>query len=185
MPGQAAPLIGSVIVDHQENNALRYYVVNPEGLQPISAVVAAILRANNAYGLIEPPALTPDQVGKAPKSDVVAVDSYPSNPLQVLDPATEPVTCGQWVKLAGAPTSSLTLLAGPSVPVASDAKTLTPPGGAAKVLLPKELGSLCRSPGSSPCRPPKSRSSGSLIWVCGTAWKRRRTRPRPRPKPSD
>jgi len=160
-PGQAAPLIGSVIVDHQENNALRYYVVNPEGLQPISAVVAAILRANNAYGLIEPPALTPDQVGKAPKSDVVAVDSYPTSPLQVLDPSTDPVTCGQWVKLAGAPTSSLTLLAGPSVPVAADAKTLTPPGGAAKVLLPKGTGFFVQVTGQQPT----STTKEAQFWV--------------------
>lgn len=161
VPGQAAPLIGSVIVDHQENNELRYYVVNPDGLQPISAVIAAILRANNAYGLVEPPALTPDQVGKATKSNVVAADAYPSNPLQIIDPATEPITCGQWVKLAGAPTSSLTLLAGASLPVAPDAKALTPPGGPSKVLLPKGSGFLVQVTGQQPT----STTKEAQFWV--------------------
>jgi type VII secretion protein EccB len=160
--GQQAPPIGSVVVDHRENNDLRYYVVAPEGIQPISAVVAAILRANDAYGLVEPPALTPDQVAKAPKSDVVAVDGYPANPLQVIDPATEPVTCGQWVKLGGAPTSSLTLLAGQSLPVAADAKLLTPPGAAgAKVLLPKGTGFYVQVTGQQPT----STTKESQFWI--------------------
>ncbi len=162
VPGQEAPLVGSVVVDHDENNQVRYFVVAPEGIQPISAVVAAILRANDAYGLVEPPALTPDQVAKAPKSDVVAVDSYPANPLSVVDPGTEPVTCGQWVKLSGAPTSSLTLLAGQSLPVAADAKTLSPPGApAAKVLLPKGSGYFVQVTGQQPA----STTKESLFWI--------------------
>src|SRR5699024_8743688 len=36
------PLVGSVIVDH-ENNQTRRYVVDAEGLQPITEVIAAML----------------------------------------------------------------------------------------------------------------------------------------------
>jgi type VII secretion protein EccB len=162
VPTQPAPMVGSVIVDHDESNQVRYYAVAPEGIQPISAVVAAILRANNAYGLVEPPALTPDQVAKAPKSDVVAVDAYPSAPLQVIDPSTEPVTCGQWVKLSGAPTSSLTLLSGQSLPVAEDAKPLSPPAAAGtKVLLPKGTGYFVQVTGQQPT----STTKESTFWI--------------------
>ena len=175
VPGEQAPLVGSVVVDRDESNQLRYYVVTAEGIQPISPVVAAILRANDAYGLVEPPALTPDQIAKAPKAEPVPVEDYPSNPLQVLDPTTDPVSCGQWVKLDGAPTSSLTLLAGQSLPVAADAKPVSspapdppPPSGHCCRRAPV---TSCRSPGNSQHRPPRSRCSGSPTSACATAWK--------------
>ncbi|MCC5582505.1 type VII secretion protein EccB, partial [Microtetraspora sp. AC03309] len=134
----------------------------PEGIQPISSVVAAILRANDAYGLVEPPALTPDQAAKAPKTNVVAVDNYPTSSLQVMNPATEPVTCGQWTKLSGAPTSSLTLLAGQSLPVEADAKPLTPPSSpSAKVLLPKGTGFYVQVTGQQP----ESTTKESQFWI--------------------
>lgn len=162
VPDKPAPLAGSVVVDHDENNNLRYYVVAAEGIQPISAVVAAILRANDAYGLVEPPALTPDQTAKAAKSNVMAVDNYPVDPLQVIDPGTEPVTCGQWTKLSGAPTSSLTLLAGQSLPADPDAEALAPPSApSAKVLLPKGSGYFVQVTGQQP----ESTTKESLFWI--------------------
>jgi type VII secretion protein EccB len=163
--GQTAPLIGSVVVDRDESNQMRYYAVTPEGIQPISPVVAAVLRANDAYGLVEPPALTPDQVAKAPKTENIPVENYPSSALKVLDPTTDPVTCGQWVKLDGAPTSSLSLLAGQSLPVAEDANPVTLTGAgpiaAQRVLLPKGSGYFVQVTGQQP----ESTTKESLFWV--------------------
>ena len=160
-----APVVGSVVVDRDENYQLRYYAVAAEGLQPISPVIAAILRANDAYGLVEPPALTPDQVAKAPDAKPIPVDNYPSEPLKVLDPTTDPVSCGQWVKLAGAPTSSLTLLAGPSLPVAEDTMplSLTAPGPttAQRVVIPKGSGYFVQVTGQQP----QSATKESVFWV--------------------
>ena len=161
----AAPPVGAVVVDHDENNQLRYYAVTAEGIQPISPVVAAILRANDAYGLVEPPALTPDQVAKAAKADPVPVDDYPADRLQVLDPITDPVSCGQWVKLDGAPTSSMTLLAGQSLPVAEDAKPLSlteaGPTTAQRVILPRGSGYFVQVTGQQP----QSTTKESVFWV--------------------
>jgi type VII secretion protein EccB len=162
--GAPAPLIGSVVVDHDENNQLRYYVVGAEGMQPISPVIAAILRANDAYGLVEPPALTPDQINKAPKVNVVPVDDYPTNALQILDPTTNPVSCGQWVKLDGAPTSQLTLLAGQSLPVPADAKPVDLNGAAGtaqRVILPKGTGYFVQVTGQQPA----STTKEAMFWV--------------------
>jgi type VII secretion protein EccB len=165
VPGQPAPLIGSVVVDHDENDQVRYYVVGAEGVQAISPVIAAILRANDAYGLVEPPALTPDQINKAPKVDVVPVDYYPTNALQILDPMTNPVSCGQWVKLDGAPTSTLTLLAGQSLPVAADAKPVVLNGAGAttaqRVILPKGSGYFVQVTGQQP----ESTTKESVFWL--------------------
>jgi type VII secretion protein EccB len=162
--GKPAPPVAAVVVDREDNQS-RYYAVTAEGLQPISAVIAAILRANDAYGLVEPPALTPDQIAKSPKAAVVAVDDYPTAPLRIVDPATDPVTCGQWVKLAGAPTSSLSLLAGPSLPVAPDAKplalTAASPTTASRVLLPRGSGYFVQVTGQQP----QSATKESAFWV--------------------
>lgn len=165
VPGRQAPLVGSVVVDHGADNQLRHYVVAPEGIQQISPVVASILRANDAYGLVEPPALTPDQIAKAPKVGAVPVDNYPERALQVLDPVTNPVTCGQWVKVDGAPTSSLALLAGQALPVADDAKPIrlvsAGPTTAEQAILPKGTGFFVQVTGQHP----ESTTKESLFWV--------------------
>ncbi|HEX9175259.1 MAG TPA: type VII secretion protein EccB [Mycobacterium sp.] len=164
-PEMAAPPVGAVVVDHDEDNKLRYYAVTAEGIQQISPVIAAILRANDAYGLVEPPALTPDQVAKAAKADPVPVDDYPADRLQVLDPITDPVSCGLWVKLDGAPTSSMALLAGQSLPVAEDAKPLSlteaGPTTAQRVILPRGSGYFVQVTGQQP----QSATKESVFWV--------------------
>lgn len=165
VPGRAAPPVGSVVVDHDEHGELRYYAVTAEGLQGISPVVAAMLRAHNAYGLVRPPVLTPDQVAKAPKAEAIPVNNYPRNPLQVLDATREPVACGLWVKLDGAPTSSLTLLVGESLPVAADAQPIeiapSAPTSAQRVLLPKGSGYFVQVTGQQP----ESATKESLFWI--------------------
>ena len=163
--GQAPPPVAAVVVDHDANNQTRYYAVTADGLQPISPAVAAILRANDAYGLIEPPALTPDQVAKAPKATPISVEDYPATALSVLDPSTEPVTCAQWMKLEGAPTSNLALLVGQSLPVAADANPVAldaaGPSAAQRVLLPRGSGYFVQVTGQQP----QSTTKESLFWV--------------------
>lgn len=162
-PG-AAPVIGSVVVDH-EGDQLRYWLVSAEGLQGISPVVAAMLRAHDSHGLVESPELTPDQVAKASQVRAIDVDAFPAAPLKILDPVTDPVTCGQWVKLAGAPTSSLALLAGQSLPISAD----TPPVGlaevgpatAARVVIPHGSGYFVQVTGQQP----QSVTKEQTFWV--------------------
>ncbi|MCV7314247.1 type VII secretion protein EccB [Mycolicibacillus parakoreensis] len=160
----AAPAIGSVVVDH-EDNRLRYYLVDGEGLQPISPVIAAMLRAHDAHGLVEPPRLTPDQVATAPAAHPLPVDDYPREPLSVIDPVTDPVTCGQWVKLDGAPTSRLSLLVGQRLPVdaATTPVSLVAAGAttADHVVMPPGAGYFVQVTG----REPKSGTKESLFWV--------------------
>lgn len=164
-PGQAPPAVASVVVDHDENNQLRYYAVTAEGIQPISPVVAAILRANDAYGLVDPPVLTPDQIAKTPKVEVIPVGNYPSKPLNVLDPKSEPVACGQWTKLNAAPTSKLSLLAGQSLPIAATATPLTlihtGPATAQQVLMPRGSGYFVQVTGQQP----DSTTKESVFWL--------------------
>jgi type VII secretion protein EccB len=162
-PG-AAPVIGSVIVDHQDDQ-LRYFVVTAEGLQQVPSVIAAILRANDAYGLVVPLALTPDQVAKAPSAHPIPVDTYPKSPLRIVDPTTHPVACGQWTKLANAPTSSMALLAGQSLPLSRDTAPVPlvsrTPMTAQRAVVPKGGGYFVQVTGQEP----QSTTTESIFWL--------------------
>jgi type VII secretion protein EccB len=162
-PG-AAPVIGSVIVDHQDDQ-LHYFVVTAEGLQPVSSVIAAILRANDAHGLVAPPALTPDQVSKAPSAHPILVDNYPKSPLTIVDPTTDPVACGQWTKLANAPTSSMALLVGQSLPLHRDTEPVPlvsrTPMTAQRAVIPKGSGYFVQVTGQQP----QSTTKESIFWL--------------------
>src|SRR6202034_472970 len=108
--------VGAVVESHglesNSANSLIYYAVLPDGLQPISPVLAAILRNANSYGLDQPPRLPADQVAKLPVSKLLDTARYPGQPVSLVDAAKSPVTCAYWNKPAGAASSSLSLLSG-------------------------------------------------------------------------
>lgn len=162
-PGQA-PVIGSVVVDH-ENERTNYFAVTADGLQPIPATIATMLRARDAYGLIKPPELTPDQIAKAPVARPIPVEDYPAAAVKVADPSSQPVTCGQWVKLASSPTSTLVLLLGESLPIAPQTRPvpLVPAGPitAARVVMPSGTGFFVQITGQQP----RSETRESVYWV--------------------
>ncbi|OBI03740.1 type VII secretion protein EccB, partial [Mycolicibacter heraklionensis] len=79
IPGAGNPLpfplpvpvsIGSVVVAHDldtdSDGALRYYAVLEDGLQPVSSVLAAVLRNSDSQGLERPPVLGADDVARLP-----------------------------------------------------------------------------------------------------------------------
>ncbi|HEX2284218.1 MAG TPA: type VII secretion protein EccB, partial [Mycobacterium sp.] len=47
--------VGSVVASFGADNTIRYYAVHRDGLQPITPVLAAILRNTNSFGLDQPP----------------------------------------------------------------------------------------------------------------------------------
>ncbi len=120
--------IGSVVVTHEiddsSDTALRYYAVLSDGLQPISGVVAAVLRNSDSLGLDRPPVLGADDVARLPVSRVLDVSRFPERPVMVVDAVSAPVTCAQWSKPAGASMSSLTLLSGSTLPLGEGVRTL-------------------------------------------------------------
>ncbi|MDR3659160.1 MAG: type VII secretion protein EccB [Mycobacterium sp.] len=116
----AAP-VGAVVTairtESDTDIAVRYYAVLTDGLQPISPVVAAILRNTDSYGLDQPPRLSADQIARIPVSTAIDTAAYPEQPVTLVDSAKSPVTCAQWAKPAGATANSLTLLAGATLPL--------------------------------------------------------------------
>ncbi|WP_102418957.1 type VII secretion protein EccB [Mycobacterium sp. 4858] len=176
--GAPAP-IGAVVVsfnlealDQNSAGGARYYAVLPDGLQPISPVLAAILRNTNSYGLDQPPRLGADAVAKLPVSRMLDTSRYPDRQVTLVDAAKDPVTCAYWTKPAGAASSSLSLLAGSAVPVPESIRTVDLVGGtspqnglvAARVALAPGTGYFAQTVTGGAGAP----GTGSLFWVSDT-----------------
>lgn len=173
-PAFAVPAPIGAVVDALAINAAanaetsQYYAVLPDGLQPISPVLAAILRNTNSYGLQQPPRLDADEVAKLPVSRMLDTTRYPAQPLSLVDVARSPVTCAYWSKPAGAATSSLSLLSGAALPVPDAVRTVDLVGGggstATQVALAPGTGYFTQSVGGGAAAP----ATGSLFWVSDT-----------------
>ena len=167
--------IGAVVVAHgldsTVNNGLLYYAVLPDGLQPISPVLATILRNANSYGLAQPPQLGADTVAKMPVSRGLDITRYPTQPVSVVNPTEAPMTCAYWRKPAKAAASSLTLLSGSALPIPESMQAVELVGGgadqyndaAARVVLAPGTGYFSQTVvGQS------GSAVGSLFWIADT-----------------
>lgn len=116
--------VGGVVVAYDADNTVRHYVVLTDGLQPISPVVAAILRNSNSWGLAQPPRLDADAVARVPEAGAVDTDAYPTDRVTLVDVAADPVTCAAWAEPEGAQAPSLSLLSGATLPVPDGLRTV-------------------------------------------------------------
>lgn len=120
---------GVVVVTRDVSSGVdQFYVVVGDGVQPISPVVAAMLRQRDTFGFASPPRVTPDRIGKIPVRRVLEVDSYPRGPLRLVDGADMSVTCAAWERGVDERQGRLSLVAARRLPVADH-------GGAAVIPL--------------------------------------------------
>lgn len=161
--------IGAVVVSYAlDQSSARYYAVLPDGLQPISPVLAAVLRNTNSYGLDQPPRLSADAVAKLPVSRMLDTARYPDQKVALVDAAKNPVTCAYWSKPVGAASSSLSLLSGSALPVPESIRTVdlvgASPTTATRVALAPGTGYFAQTVGGGAGSP----GAGSLFWVSDT-----------------
>ncbi len=90
VPAPVGAVVVSYALDQSSSAAARYYAVLPDGLQPISPVLAAILRNTNSYGLDQPPRLAADAVAKLPVSRMLDTSRYPDQQVAPVDAAKRP-----------------------------------------------------------------------------------------------
>lgn len=156
--------VGAVVVAFDTDTAMRHYAVLPDGLQPVSPVLAAILRNTNSFGLDQPPRLSADEVSRIPVANVIDTAIYPDDPVTLVDAASAPVTCAQWAKPDGANVSALILLSGAALPIESGTHTVDLVGSGTTIALPPGRGYLVQTVGQEPGSP----TAGAQFWVSDT-----------------
>jgi type VII secretion protein EccB len=120
---------GVVVVTRDvSTGADQFYVVVGDVVQPVSPVVAGMLRQRDTFGFAAPPRVAPDRIAKIPTRHVLEVDSYPKSPLQLVDSADMSVTCAGWERGVDERQGRLSLIAARRLPVADH-------GGAAVIPL--------------------------------------------------
>jgi type VII secretion protein EccB len=169
VPAPVGAVVVSYALDKTSSDTVRYYAVLPDGLQPITPVLAAILRNTNSYGQQQPPRLGADEVAKLPVSRMLDTARYPGQQVSLVDATHDPVTCAYWSKPAGAATSSLSLMYGSALPVPDAVHTVQLVGAGAqgvatRVALPPGTGYFAQTVGGGAAAP----ATGSLFWVSDT-----------------
>lgn len=116
-----AVVVGSVVASQDvATGSDRFYVVVADGVQPVSAVVAAMLRQQNSYGAATPPRVSPDQLTHVPIRHALDVDYYPTAPLRVVNGRAEPVTCVAWQWGQRERQAVLKVISGRGLPIRTD-----------------------------------------------------------------
>lgn len=156
----AAP-VGAVVAAYAADGTLRHYAVLADGLQPISPVLAAIMRNTESYGLDQVPRLGADDIASLPVSTEIDADAYPAEPVSLIDADRAPLTCARWVRPADATGADIELRSGVTLPVADGLRTVPLVSAGAgstadQVVLTPGLGYLVQS------------SGGAYFWLSDT-----------------
>lgn len=161
--------VGAVVVSYSADNTLSHYAVLPDGLQPVSPVLAGILRNTNSYGLSQAPRLGADEINKLPVSAMLDTAAYPQSRIHLVEVTGSPIACAGWSKPDGATTATLTLVSGAELPIQEPTRTVTLVGNGAggtatRMAITPGYGYLVQTVGTSAAAPP----AGSLFWVSDT-----------------
>jgi type VII secretion protein EccB len=100
------------------------YVVLPEGLQPISATTADIIRYSKQQlpTATEPTGISPALVSAAPIVHSLRVDRYPASPARFVHADPDRVVCMSWQRNNSAAAATTRLLVGNRLPLPNDAQ---------------------------------------------------------------
>lgn len=171
--------VGSVVsIPGAATDGADRYLVLADGLQPVSAFTAQLVRFADSHGLSEIPALTPDVLDEVPVVRTLPLDHYPEVTPTVLRAEDAPVSCVSWAKDPGvapvegagdgpAERATVTLLAGNRVPVPEQAHPVelaTADGTGDRVdetYIPPGTGEFVQMTGLEPGSPRR----GSLFFV--------------------
>lgn len=120
--GTSTPLVnGSVVVSQDvASGGDQFYVVLGDGIQPVSSVVAAMLRQRDSFGMSQPPRISPDVLGGVPVREVLDVRGYPAAPLSIVDWRADPVLCVAWERGATDRQARQRLLVGRALPLTAE-----------------------------------------------------------------
>lgn len=114
-------VIGSVVVSQDvASGEDQFYVVLADGVQPVSSVVAAMLRQRDSFGASQPPRVSPDVLADIPVHEVLDVAGYPVRPLKRVDWRADPVLCVAWERGVSDRQARQRVLVGRALPVTAE-----------------------------------------------------------------
>jgi type VII secretion protein EccB len=162
--------VGS-IVRTVDSRGEQLYVVLRDGLQPISAATADIIRyGDQDTGRAATRDIAPAVVAGAPIVHQLPVDHYPAASPQIVPPGPNPVACMGWQRANASARASVRLIVGQKLPVPAGAETVrlaTADGngpGLDSVYLTPGTGEYIQATGAEP----ESQSTGPLFYVSDT-----------------
>lgn len=170
--GQPAPYLSAnypvgSIVSAVDSRGGQLYVVLPEGVQPISAVTADIIRYGNPRLPAASDPISPATISAVPVVHTLRVDHYPAAMPRFIRAEADEVVCMSWQRASSAAQASIQLLIGHDLPMPSDAQpvrlaTADDNGpGVDDVYLKAGTGEYVQSTGDGP----DSRTAGQLYYV--------------------
>jgi len=115
--------VGS-LVRTTDSRGDQLYVVLAQGLEPVSAETADIIRYGNPESAAarEPAMMSPAQLGELPIVHILDADDYPTTALDVENTDTTPVVCMSWQRRLGDASASTRVLLGNRLPIPQDAQ---------------------------------------------------------------
>lgn len=162
--------VGS-IVETVDSRGEQLYVVLREGLQPISAATADIIRYSNPHSPSTAPAtISPALLSEVPIVHNLNVDHYPSASPQLVNVEPDRVLCMSWQRANSAAQATTRLLVGHRLPIppgAQPVRLATADGngpGLDSVYVRPGTGEYVQTTGGSP----DSRAMGQLFYISDT-----------------
>lgn len=123
--GQLAGVtVGAVIKSTGIDDVPQYFVALRDGVQPISAATAEILRLADREGAAPVATVAPGAVASLPVRHALPVDDFPTVTPHLVDAQTSPTACRVWRRDAGEPNATTQLLVGRQLPVPAGAKAV-------------------------------------------------------------
>ncbi|MEU1985853.1 type VII secretion protein EccB [Nocardia sp. NPDC019395] len=164
-------VVGSIVTMATPNQPATYYLVSNAGLVRVSAVLASIVRNANSHGAVATSTVSPDVVAANLRTgDWPGTATYPAEPVEILDPVRDLITCYNWSRTGTDPDAHTRLLFGRQLPLSKQeqgrtVQLVTAPysGGttADYAYLPRTSGKFVQVTGSEPGSPLRE----SLFWI--------------------
>ncbi|ONM46358.1 type VII secretion protein EccB [Nocardia donostiensis] len=164
-------VIGSVLTVSNPDRGASYYLASRSGLVRISPVLAAMVRNADSHGSVATTTIGPDVLSANLRpGDWPGTATYPSQPVDILDPGTLGVTCYHWSRDDTDPKARTRLLVGRQLPLAREEQErtvglVTAPASngntADAAYLPRTSGKFVQVTGAEPGSPLRE----SLYWI--------------------
>ncbi|WP_327148005.1 type VII secretion protein EccB [Nocardia sp. NBC_01329] len=164
-------VIGSVVTVSTPDRPATYYLVSSTGLIRISPVLAAIVRNADSHGAVATSTISPDMAAANLRpGDWPGTATYPTEPVEIIDPVRQGITCYHWSRTGSDPEAHTRLLIGRQLPLEKEEQErtvnlVTAPASrgntADAAYLPRDTGKFVQVTGAEPGSPLRE----SMYWI--------------------